>query len=211
MQLKPLRKQVLRFLALALLPIICSQIIRLLYLTAKKKFHLPQSVPDEPFIVVFWHGNMIFQPFTYYKLRKTPNIKVMISSHFDGKIIAGIISFLGLDTIHGSSSKNAARVLIAAIKTLKNGGDVAITPDGPRGPRHEVADGVVVMAQKTNAKLIIFSCVADRYWQFKSWDQFMIPKPFANVDFYASEPIDITDMDTEEAKVLITEKLCAHL
>ena len=210
MDFKNQRKKIFRYLALAILPIICAQIIRILYFSGKKTFHLPQEIPEEPFIVVFWHGDMLFQPFLYYRLRKKPNIKVIISSHFDGKIIAKIISYLKLDTIHGSSSKNAARVLISAIKALKKGEEVAITPDGPKGPRYEVADGVVVMAQKTNSKLIIFSCQADRYWQFNSWDRFVIPKPFAKLDFYASEPMDISGMDKEDAKKLIKEKLMLH-
>lgn len=208
--LKKFRKRLLRSLALWLFAPLCSFIIKLLYFSGKKVFHLPKNIPQEPFIVAFWHGDMIFQPFLYYQLRKTPNINVIISSHFDGQFIAKIISFLKLNTIHGSSSKNAVRVLITAMKILKKGGDVAITPDGPKGPRHEIADGIIVMAQKTKAKIIIFSCVPSRYWKFKSWDQFTIPKPFSHLDFYASEPLDLTDMEKNDAKRLIKETFMAH-
>ncbi|MEE8589002.1 MAG: lysophospholipid acyltransferase family protein [Sulfurimonadaceae bacterium] len=205
-----MRKRLLRSLALFLIPPIGSLLIRLFYFSSKKVFHLPATVPEEPFIAAFWHGDLVYQPFLYYQLRNRPNINVVISDHFDGQIIAKTIHHLKLNTIHGSSTRNAAKVLIAAIKTLKNGGDIGITPDGPKGPRHEVADGVVIMAQKTKAKVIIFSCVPKSYWQFNSWDRFTIPKPFTRLDFYASEPLDLSGMEKEEARALIKEKLLLH-
>ena len=205
-----MRKRLIRWLTLLIVPSIGSVLIRLFYFSSKKVFHLPSEIPDEPFITAFWHGDLIYQPFLYYQLRDKPNINVVISDHFDGQIIAKTIEHLKLKTIHGSSTRNAAKVLIAAIKTLKNGGDIGITPDGPKGPRHEVADGVVIMAQKTKAKVIVFSCVPKSYWQLKSWDRFTIPKPFTQLDFYASEPLDISGMDREEAKMLIKDKLLLH-
>lgn len=205
-----MRKRLLRSLTLLLFPPIGILIIRLLYLTGKKHFHLPEDVPEEPFVIASWHGDLLLQPFIYFKLRKKINAKIIISEHFDGQLIARTVRYMNLDTIHGSTTRNGAKVLIAAMKALKNGSDIAITPDGPKGPRHEVADGIVVMAQKTNSKIIIFSCVPERYWQFKSWDRFTIPKPFSRLDFYASEPLDVSDMTMEEAKALIKEKLLVH-
>lgn len=205
-----LRKRLLRFLALSLFPPIGILIIRLFYLTGKKTFHLPEHVPPEPFIIASWHGDLLLQPYLYFKLRKTPNAAIVISEHFDGQIIAKIVSYMKLKTIHGSSTRGGAKVLIAAMKTLKNGGDIGITPDGPKGPRHEVADGIVIMAQKTNTKIVVFSCVPKSYWQFKSWDRFTVPKPFTHLDFYASEALDIAGMTMHEAKALIKETLLLH-
>ena len=93
---------------------------------------------------------------------------------------------------------------------MRDGVDVAITPDGPKGPRHEVQDGVVVIAQKSKAKVMIFSVVPRRYWQLKSWDRFSIAKPFTIIDMYASEPIDISGLEHEEAKELIKNTLLKH-
>ena len=205
-----MRKRLLRALALNVVPLLGSLLIRLFYFSSKKVWHLPTNVPEEPFITAFWHGDLIYQPFLYFQLRKEPNINVVISDHFDGQIIAKTIEHLNLNTIHGSSTRNAARVLIAAIKTLKNGGDIGITPDGPKGPRHEVADGVIMMAQKTKAKVIVFSCVPQSYWQLKSWDRFTIPKPFTRLDFYASEPLDLSGLDKEEARALVKKTLLVH-
>jgi len=97
--------------------------------------------------------------------------------------------------------------VINAIKELKNGVDVAITPDGPRGPRHSVANGIVAIAQKTRCDILIFNCVPTSYWQFNSWDKFVIPKPFGTINFYISEPFNVVDMEMEEAKNLIKEKM----
>lgn len=127
----------------------------------------------------------------------------MISEHFDGEIIARIISFFGFSTVRGSSSKGGARVLIEAIKTLKDGEDIAITPDGPRGPRHSVADGIVALAQKTNSKIVLFNYQATDFWQLKSWDKFVVPKPFSKITFFADKVLDISQMNSEEAKEFI--------
>jgi lysophospholipid acyltransferase (LPLAT)-like uncharacterized protein len=97
-----------------------------------------------------------------------------------------------------------------AIKTLKNGYDIGITPDGPKGPRYEVSDGVVAMAHKSKAKVVAFSCVPSSYWQLGSWDKFVIAKPFSTLDFYASEPMDLSDIEMEDAKVMIKKELMRH-
>jgi lysophospholipid acyltransferase (LPLAT)-like uncharacterized protein len=207
---KSLRKRLLRAFALAVVPPVGALLIRLIYLTNKKIFHLPKNVPEEPVIFAFWHGDLLMQPYLYYRFRETPKANVLISDHFDGKIIAKIMVYFGLGTIHGSTRRNAAKVLIQAMRSLKEGYDIGITPDGPKGPRHEVADGIMVMAQKTGAKVIVYACVPRRYWRLKSWDRFTIPKPFGTLDFYASEPIDLEGMEFEAARKLIKEKLLIH-
>lgn len=206
-----LRKQLLRSLSLILFPPIGALLIRLFYYSSRRKFHLPETIPTEPIIVACWHGDLFYLPYLYLKLRKHPNAKVIISEHFDGQIIAKITAFFKIGTLHGSTTRGGAKVLIAAIKTLRGGTDIGITPDGPKGPRHEiVADGIVAMAQKADAKVITLSCVPRSYWQVKSWDRFTIPKPFTQLDFYASEPLDLTGLEPEAAKSLIQKKLLEH-
>ncbi len=126
------------------------------------------------------------QPFNYQKLKPSGKISAMISQHKDGEAITRTVEYLGINSIRGSSSRGgAAKVLISAIKEIKGGGnDVAITPDGPRGPRHSVADGVVAISQKTNAKILVFNCKPTKYWQFNSWDKFILPKPFGKLEFF---------------------------
>lgn len=206
----PAKKAILQKLALWLIPPVGTLLIRFIYHTSKKRFHLPRHIPTDPVVFAFWHGDLLMMPYLYYRFRDTPNANVLISDHFDGRIIAAIMRFFRLGTIHGSSNRNAAKVLIAAMRTLKQGADIGITPDGPRGPRHEVADGIVVMAQKTGAKVIVYSCVPTRFWQLGSWDRFTIPKPFGTMDFYASEPIDLAGLGLEEARDMVRVALMEH-
>ncbi len=205
-----MRKKILRALSLIFLPLIGSLLIRFIYLTSIKRFHLPENISNEPFIAALWHGDLLLQAFPYHKIRKTPRIKLIISDHFDGKIISKVMHFFSFDTIHGSSNRNAARVLIQAIKSLKNGYDIGMTPDGPKGPRREVADGIVVMSQKTKSDIVTFNCVPSSYWQLKSWDKFVIPKPFGELDFYVGEPFSVDGLSIEEAKKVVKERLLIH-
>jgi len=205
-----LLKKVLRFLALVLVPFIGALLIRLLYLTNKKEFHSPDSITDEPIIFACWHGELLMLPYLYSHYRQTPHAKVLISSHFDGILISKTIRYFGLGTIAGSTNRNASRVLIQGIKSIKNGYDIGITPDGPKGPRHEVADGIVVMAQKTQAKIVLVEIKPTKYWQLNSWDKFTIPKPFGIIKYYSTDCIDVSGMDLEEARNLIKEGLLKH-
>ncbi|WP_345970740.1 lysophospholipid acyltransferase family protein [Sulfurimonas sp. HSL1-6] len=204
------KKALLQKLGLWLLPPIGALLIRVIYHTSKKQFNLPKHVPEDPVIFAFWHGDLLLMPYLYYRFRKIPNANVMISDHFDGRIIARVMRFFRLGTIHGSSNRKAAKVLIAAMRTLKAGTDIGITPDGPRGPRYEVADGIVAMAQKTGAKVIVFNCVPSRCWRLKSWDRFVVPKPFGRLAFYASEPIDLNGLELDAAKDVVKSKLMEH-
>lgn len=203
-------KHLARSAALVIVPLIGATFIRLLYATNKKVFHSPKSIPADPTIFACWHGELLMLPYLYSFYRKKPHAKVLISSHFDGMLISKTIEHFGLDTIAGSSNRNAARALIEAIRTIKEGYDIGITPDGPKGPRHEVADGIIVMAQKTGAKIVLVEIKPTRYWQLDSWDKFTVPKPFGTLHYYSTEPIDVSDMELEEAREMIKRGLLAH-
>lgn len=150
------------------------------------------------------------QPYNYFAFRKNGIVKAMISHNKDGEIITKLVSNFKIGAVRGSTSKGAAKVMISAIKELKDGNDIAITPDGPRGPRYSIADGIVAIAQKSEKNIVCFNTVPTKYWQFNSWDKFILPKPFGRIDFYISEPYDIKDMEFEEAKVFIKEKMLIH-
>lgn len=203
-------KKVSRFLALLLVPLIGSLLIRLLSLTNKKVFHAPPSLGDKPFIMACWHGELLMIPYAYIKYKKNPKVKLLISEHFDGNLIAKTLNFFGFDTIRGSSTRGGAKALITSIKSLKSGYDLGITPDGPKGPRHHVSDGIIVMAQKAKVKITLVEIKPDSCWQLGSWDKFVIPKPFGTIHYYISEMIDISQLEFEEARDLIKEGLLKH-
>ena len=162
--------------------------------------------------MLFWHGRLALMSFAYvhwWTNGQNPQrrAKVMISDHKDGEIIARVISFFSIDAIRGSSSKGAVKALAQSFRELKSGIDVIITPDGPRGPYHSVADGAVVIAQKQNAPIQILNYEASKFWQLKSWDKMIIPKPFSEISYTLSPPFSVTDMALEAARGLIKKEM----
>lgn len=138
-----------------------------------------------PFIFSLWHGELL--PLVVE--HRNQGVRVLISEHGDGEVIAQIAHRLGLATIRGSSSRGAARALLAMCDALLSGADVAVTPDGPRGPAHTYAGGALVAAQRSRAPIIAIGVSASRAWRLHSWDAFMIPKPFSAVVIAYSDPV----------------------
>lgn len=195
------------FLKTKILPYIAYYIIKFIYFTNKKVFHHPKLKDGEAFIFVAWHGDLVCQPMNYFSNRPNGVIKTLISHSKDGEMITKIYALFGGGAIRGSSSKGAAKALISTIREIKSGVDIAMTPDGPRGPRHTVAPGVIAIAQKSGCRIVVLNSKPKSYWQFNSWDKFFLPKPFGRIDFYMSEPYDVSDLEFEEARSFIKDKM----
>jgi len=203
-----MKKKLKKFIQTKLLPYFLQLFVRLIYLTNKKTYHYPKDQQqDKSIIVAMWHGDLLMQPLNYRHFRPNGKIKVIVSEHRDGETIKKVVEHLGVGSLSGSSTRGGAKALIGALKALKKGIDVAITPDGPKGPIYSVADGIVVIAQKTKANIMVHSCIPSSYWQLKSWDKFIVPKPFGTIDFYISEPFTLDGLDMEKAKELIKNKM----
>jgi lysophospholipid acyltransferase (LPLAT)-like uncharacterized protein len=196
---------------LKILPFFGYLLTCLIYFTSRKRFvGLDTIDPDEPVIVAFWHEHILMSPFHWKKLRRAkqnPRVFAMVSDHRDGEYIARIVNFLGIGTVRGSSSKGGVKALIAALRELKNGADVAFTPDGPQGPRHSVADGIIAAAQKSGAKILPMRYEASALWRLTSWDRFIIPKPFGTIAFIAHELIDVKGVSADVARERIKAAL----
>jgi hypothetical protein len=147
------------------------------------------------FIVTFWHRE-IFPAVWYWRQR---GMVVMVSQNFDGEFITRVIHRHGYATARGSSSRGAARVLVEMVRTLRQGLEAAVTPDGPRGPRFVVKPGVVQLARLSGACILCFHIVPRRAWVFrKSWDQTEFPKPFARTAIFIAPPIEVPRHADEE-------------
>jgi lysophospholipid acyltransferase (LPLAT)-like uncharacterized protein len=138
----------------------------------------------QPFIFAVWHGDLL-APMFYHR---RDGVAAMVSEHRDGEIIAQIIHGFGFDTVRGSTTRGASRALLAAIRKLEGGAVLAITPDGPRGPRHELQPGVLAAAQRARVPIVFVAEQVSRAWEFRSWDRFRLPKPFARITIAYSEP-----------------------
>ncbi len=148
-----------------------------------------------PVVIVFWHGQML-PMLAHHRGR---GAAVLISEHRDGEIIARIVRAFGMRTIRGSSSRGGSRALLELVAELRRGGEVAFTPDGPRGPRHSFAPGALVAAHRAGAPIVALAAHVDRAWRLESWDRFEIPKPFARITIAYTEPLDVGGGSAREA------------
>ena len=149
---------------------------------------------SEPFIFTLWHGQML----PLLLQHRDEGIAVLISDHRDGELIARIAKRFGCRTVRGSTTRGGTRALLAVVRVLAEGGDMAITPDGPRGPAYSFAAGALVAAQRAGVPIVGMGVHASRAWRLKSWDAFMIPKPFATVTIAYSTP---TFVDAPDARL----------
>ncbi|HEX5438216.1 MAG TPA: lysophospholipid acyltransferase family protein [Gemmatimonadaceae bacterium] len=141
-----------------------------------------------PVILALWHGEML--PLLWHHRRE--DISILISEHADGEIIARVAHSLGYPTVRGSTSRGAGRALLGLCRVVESGRDVAITPDGPRGPTHQFAPGALVVAQRTGAPIIPLRVFAPRAWRLRSWDRFLIPRPFSRITVSYGNPVYVT-------------------
>jgi lysophospholipid acyltransferase (LPLAT)-like uncharacterized protein len=146
-------------------------------------------------IFTLWHGELL--PLLFH--HRDQGIAVVISEHRDGEIIAQIAERLGFTTVRGSTSRGGGRALIGLIRAVQAGHDGAVTPDGPRGPAHVFAPGAVIAAQRTGAAIVTVRAAAVRAWRLKSWDRFLVPKPFATVRIAYGEPVLVDAASPREA------------
>ena len=158
-------------------------LVRLLGMTWRFRVTEDDSVrrlraAGQPIIFALWHGQLL--PLLYH--HRGEGVVVLISEHSDGEIIARIATAFGFGTVRGSTSRGAARALLELARVLESGRDLAVTPDGPRGPAKSYAPGVLVVAQRTGAPVIGAVATTTSAWRLKSWDRFLIPKPFARVN-----------------------------
>ena len=188
------------------IPPIAYILMRIIWYTTAKKFHFITPIPDEQHVCVTWHGELFMSPQAYRHIHKEHSASAIISSHFDGSLIARTLSWLNIRPLRGSSKKGATQVLKEAFKSIKLGEEVLITPDGPRGPRHFLSDGAIGIALKSKLPIFVMNFKAKNFWQVNSWDKFVIPKPFTKVDFYM-QSISLEGMELEEAKVYLKEKM----
>lgn len=163
--------------------------------TVNESVYLNERAAGRPVVMALWHGEML--PLLYY--HRNRQIAVLVSEHGDGEIIARILTTFGFRLIRGSSSRGAARALVAADRELAAGFDVGITPDGPRGPLHSVAPGALLAAHRAGVRIVPLAASASAFWQLGSWDRFMIPKPFARVTIAYGDPLPVEAPSSREA------------
>ena len=152
-------------------------------------------------VVVFWHGEIL--PIAW--AHRGSGIAPLISTHADGEVIARIVEGLGYRTVRGSTSRGGARAVLEMARLVQEGVTIAVTPDGPRGPRHDFAPGALAVAQRAARPLLGVRASATRAWRMRSWDRHLVPKPFATVTYWYSEPQTLRAASLREAEAQVPE------
>lgn len=209
-----LSKEKKRQILAKILPPVMYVVLHVLYILTRHRFHINEYAKTHNFIGAFWHGEFLMLPFLYKHFQKQVSKErdkgfyIISSHHFDAEIMVSIYGMFGLKTLRGSTSRDGLKVLIESLRLLRGGYDVALSPDGPKGPYHTINDGIVAMSQKTQKQIIPIRVVYSRYWELKSWDKFRIPKPFSSIDFYMLDGFVLDkDMDIDDAKALVQKSL----
>ena len=183
-------------------------VFQLLFFLNKVKIHgeenlLKLAKVGKPIMVCVWHGRLVF-PSWYIRLKIT-NLHAIASHHSDAEIMARILKRWGYGLIRGSTKKGGKAVVLEMAEVFRNGGIVAVTNDGPKGPPRIAKGGSTGLAIKYNVNMVTITGYATKFWQMKSCDRFILPKPFGRIDIMVSPPFEITTPpanNEEEIKLL---------
>ena len=164
-----------------------------------------------PLIYGVWHGRMLMVPWLNARLREPEarrRVHVLASRSRDGQLMADFARRFGLTVVRGSSSRGGLQALRELSRALRVGDDVAMVPDGPRGPAGRVQGGIVALAAATGAPIVPIGVAASPARRFGSWDRFMVPMPFARcaVTFGGIVEVKRHD-DREETRVRVEHAL----
>jgi len=156
------------------------------------------KVTAQNYIASLWHNRLLIFPFVLRRFFPDRHGAALISASRDGELLADAIKRFDYDVVRGSSSRLGASAILQLSQTLASGRDVVITPDGPRGPIYELGPGIVFLAQKSGAAVVPVNIEYSSCWRLKSWDRFILPRPFAKVHVIIGSPHHVELSDTPE-------------
>ncbi|MFH0777266.1 MAG: lysophospholipid acyltransferase family protein [Candidatus Eisenbacteria bacterium] len=216
---RPLHERLLA----SVLGILGAALVRLLGLTLRiewvglENVALAESEAGSK-IFVFWHADILILAYTHRRHR----ICVLVSQHRDGECMAEILRRLGFATARGSSSRGGLEGLYDMCKRARDGWDLAVTPDGPKGPRHRAQPGVIYISERSGLKILPTACVSAHKIVLGTWDRFEIPVPFSRVVVGHGKPLELPGELThasierygralEESLAELTSQLSRHM
>jgi lysophospholipid acyltransferase (LPLAT)-like uncharacterized protein len=162
------------------------------------------AVPERV-LAVFWHENLLLPASRYGR----PDVRVLISQHADGQMIAEVCQRLGFGLVRGSTTRGGVEAVRQMLGSSSSQFHLALTPDGPRGPRRSVQPGVAYLAARTGRPIIAVGIGYDRPWRLGSWDRFAIPRPWSRAVCVSSRAIRLpcdADRDQLERSSLVVQQ-----
>jgi lysophospholipid acyltransferase (LPLAT)-like uncharacterized protein len=164
---------------------------------------------DRPVAIVLWHNRLFLAAEIVRRYRQGRPAYALVSASQDGAWLSAFFSLAGLRTVRGSSSRLGREAATALVDVLRQGHDIGITPDGPRGPCYELKPGAVIVPRRTGAPLVLVGAEFESAWRLRSWDRFYVPKPFSRVRMRCEviQPEQLADRDA--AIAMLRERLLA--
>ncbi len=164
---------------------------------------------DNPCIFALWHAHQC----VLYDNRDKSHLNVLISQSNDGEIIAKAVEFLGMKTVRGSKGRKGVSSTMQLIEKLETGDSIAITVDGPRGPKHVVKDGIINIAKISQIPIIpiLWHSEDPTFLKFNTWDEFSFPFAFCKTVVLYGDPIyipsDIDKQGVEDYRLMVENKM----
>jgi lysophospholipid acyltransferase (LPLAT)-like uncharacterized protein len=166
---------------------------------------LVETPRRSPVIFCLWHNRLAISMIVH---RRHPRkLAALVSASRDGALLSAVLGIFGVENARGSTSRRGPQAMLELTSLAALGYDLAVTPDGPKGPRYVVQQGVISLAQVTGLPIIPVSCITRRKICLKSWDRFQIPLPFSRCEVILKEPIVVP----REASETRREELRAEL
>lgn len=155
--------------------------VKTLHFTVEDHARVIGASPNERYIGALWHNRLLLLPSVIRRFLPERRGAALISGSRDGALLADLVERFGFEVVRGSSSKKGASAIRQLAEVIAKGKDAVITPDGPRGPAYELGQGIVFLAQQSQAAVIPINMEYSSSWRVKSWDRFILPKPFSTV------------------------------
>lgn len=193
-------------------------LVRLVGATARFRwdpFPSALSAAAGPHIFCAWHNRLPLSLFMYRGFMsahgRPPRLAAIVSASRDGAMMARVIELFGVQPVRGSSSRRGALAMLELSRFAEQGHDLALTPDGPRGPRYECKEGPVSLAQLTGFAIVPASYHLGWKITLRSWDRFQIPLPFSRVTVSFGEPLAVPRDASDEAREALRRELDRRL
>ena len=207
---RPLGGPLRIWLSYRLVPFLAATLVKLLMYTLRVRYEDAEPVEAlaagrERFILAFYHRRLVMMPKAYPFRRRTPagerrGVAILSSDSKDGERSAATWRWFGIHAVRGTSGPHSGpQALVKMIRIVKDGWDLGITVDGPRGPRQQVKAGVLAVSRKTGAWVVPVCVAYGAAWKLRTWDQMLVPKPFSEVVVRYGEPFLASQGGDEEA------------
>jgi lysophospholipid acyltransferase (LPLAT)-like uncharacterized protein len=188
-------------------------LLRALFLTLRLRVrdegNFLADPPPHPVIYAFWHNRILAITAAFLRVypARRRGVLVLTSASRDGMWLGELAARLGMGSVRGSSSRRGAAALRELLGCVAAGHDIAITPDGPRGPQYELDPGLVYLAQKAGIPVVPCHARFHGAWRLKTWDRFVIPAPFSRLEVTLGAPLRVPatagadDFESERRKI----------